>query len=250
MPNFRSITQVGTSEPFELQVARGQIPGHKHIFKFGVNPTVQNVEETVWEVGGLYVHPSSAVTMTIASASGATDNGVIITISGLDSDYNEQSETVTLAGSGTATTTKSFLRVNRGFVVGPQAPVGSVTVANGGVTYAYINGDNQTLMAVWTIPAGYEGFITRLDVTVLTEQNNKFGNIRLVTKEQGGVFRTQETFSVEQGPISLAYSIPIRIPEKTDIEYRAIASSSQANLRVSAAFELIYIKREDWTNGS
>jgi hypothetical protein len=250
MANFRSITQVGTSEPFELQVARGQIPGHKHVFKFGVNPIVQNVEETVWEGGGLYVYPSSAVTMTVSSASGATDNGVIITISGLDSDYNEQSETVTLAGSGTAITTKSFLRVNRGFVAGSQAPVGAITVANGGTTYAYINGDNQTLMSIWTVPAGYEGFITQLDVTVLTEQNNKFGNIRLVTREQGGVFRTQETFSVEQGPITLPYSIPIPIPEKTDIEYRAIASGIQADLRVSAAFEILYIKREDWTNGS
>ena len=240
---IRSISQVGTSEPFELQVARGQIPGHKHIFTFGVNPTVQNVEETVWEGGGLYVYPSSAVAMTIASASGATANGVIITISGLDSDYNEQSETVTLAGSGTATTAKSFIRVNRGFVAGSQAPVGVITVANGGVTYAYINGDNQTLMAVWTVPAGYEGFITQLDVTVLTEQNNKFGNIRLVTREPGGVFRTQEAFSVEQGPIQLPYSIPVRIPEKTDIEYRAIASGSQADLRVSAAFELLYIQK-------
>jgi hypothetical protein len=240
---IRSISQVGTSEPFELQVARGQIPGHKHIFKFGVNPIVQNVEETVWEGGGLYVYPSSALIMTIASASGATDNGVLITISGVDADYNEQSETVTLAGSGTATTTKSFLRVNRGFVAGSQAPIGVVTVTNGGTTYAYINGDNQTLMALWTVPAGYDGFITQLDVTVLTEQNNKFGNIRLVTKEHGGVFRTQETFSVEQGPITLPYNVPVKIPEKTDIEYRAIASGTQADLRVSAAFEILYIQK-------
>jgi hypothetical protein len=147
-----------------------------------------------------------------------------------------------LAGSGTATTTKSFLRVNRGFVAGSQAPAGAVTVTNGGTTYAYINGDNQTLMALWTVPAGYTGFITQLDVTVLTEQNNKFGNIRLITREPGGVFRTQEAFSVEQGPISVPYSISAHIPEKTDIEYRAIASSSQANLRVSAAFEVIYIR--------
>jgi hypothetical protein len=181
--------------------------------------------------------------MTVTSASGATDNGVVITISGLDADYNEQSETVTLAGSGTATTTKSFLRVNRGFVAGSQAPTGSVTVANGGTTYAYINGDNQTLMALWTVPAGYEGFITQLDVTVLTEQNNKFGNIRLITREPGGVFRSQETFSVEKGPISLPYSIPVHIPEKTDIEYRAIASGANADLRVSAAFELLYIQK-------
>lgn len=28
MANFRSITQIGTSEPFELQVSRNQIPRH------------------------------------------------------------------------------------------------------------------------------------------------------------------------------------------------------------------------------
>jgi len=241
--DIRSITQVGTSEPFELQVARGQIPGHKSVFKFGLNPVVQNVEETVWEGGGLYVYPSSALIMTVASASGATDNGVVITISGLDADYNEQSETVTLAGAGTATTTKSFLRVYRGFVAGSQEPAGAVTVANGGTTYAYINGGNQTLMAVWTVPAGYDGYITQLDVTVLTEQNNKFGNIRLVTREQGGVFRTQESFSAEGGAIALPYSIPVRVPEKTDIEYRAVASGANADLRVSATFEILYIQK-------
>jgi hypothetical protein len=240
---IRSITQVGTSEPFELQVARGQIPGHYSIFKFGVNPTIQNVEETVWEGGGLYVYPSSALIMTVSSGSGATDNGVVMTISGLDADYNELSETVTLAGSGTATTTNSFLRVNRAFVQGSQEPEGPITVANGGVTYAYVNGGNQTLMAVWTVPAGYDGYITQLDVTVLTEQNNKFGNIRLVTREQGGVFRTQDSFSAEGGAITLPYSIPVRIPEKTDIEYRAVASGLNADLRVSAAFEVLYIQK-------
>jgi hypothetical protein len=240
---IRSITQVGTSEPFELQVARGQIPGHYSIFKFGLNPLIQNVEETVWEGGGLYVYPPSALIMTVSSASGATDNGVVMTIAGLDADYNELSETVTLAGSGTATTTNSFLRVNRGFVEGSQEPEGPITVSSGGVIYAYVNGGNQTLMAVWTVPAGYDGYLTQLDVTVLTEQNNKFGNIRLVTREQGGVFRTQDSFSAEGGAIALPYSIPVRIPEKTDIEYRAVASGLNADLRVSAAFEILYIQK-------
>jgi len=48
MANFRSITQVGTSEPFELQVARGQITGHKTIFKFGYNNDVGATKETIW----------------------------------------------------------------------------------------------------------------------------------------------------------------------------------------------------------
>ena len=241
---IRSISQVGQTEPFELQVARGQIPGHNTIFKFGFNPLVQNIEETVWEVGGLYSYPSSAITLTATSASGATDNGVEVTLEGLDSNYGEISETLVLAGSGTATTTKSFLRINRSFVSGATAPVGAITIANGGVTYAYINGDNQTLMSLWTVPAGFTAFITQTDVTVLTETNNKFGNVRLVTREFGGVFRTRDLFSAQNVDIVRKYSMPIHIKEKTDIEYRAFGSSVNANLRVSAAFEIIYIKND------
>ena len=47
MANFRSITQIGTSEPFELQVARGQITGHKTVFKFGYNAVVGATKETI-----------------------------------------------------------------------------------------------------------------------------------------------------------------------------------------------------------
>ena len=68
MANFRSITQIGTSEPFELQVARGQITGHKTIFKFGYNSDVGNTKETIWEQGGLYAYPASATVMTVSSS--------------------------------------------------------------------------------------------------------------------------------------------------------------------------------------
>jgi hypothetical protein len=37
-----SVSRVGTTEPFELQVARGQISYHKTIFKFGYNSVVGN----------------------------------------------------------------------------------------------------------------------------------------------------------------------------------------------------------------
>ena len=67
--DIRSISQVGTSEPFELQVARGQITGHKTIFKFGYNNDVGNTKETIWEQGGLYSYPPSATIMTISSSS-------------------------------------------------------------------------------------------------------------------------------------------------------------------------------------
>jgi hypothetical protein len=63
-----SISRVRTSEPFELQVARGQISYHKTIFKFGYNSVVGSTKETIWEQGGLYAYPPSASVMTVSSS--------------------------------------------------------------------------------------------------------------------------------------------------------------------------------------
>lgn len=251
MPNFRSITQVGTSEPFELQVARGQIPGHYRLHKFGFNSLIQDSEETIWDVGGIYAYPSSAVKMTATSTDSANDDGVQVTIQGLDADYNQLSETVTLDGTGVGETNGFFLRVFRAFIKGSQEPSGTINITNSSTTYARITlGENQTLMALWTVPAGYTAYMLQNNTTCYTEQNNKFGITTLVTKEPSGVFRTQDKHTVVLSQNVVEYTIPKPIPEKTDIEMRAIASSANANLQVSASFDIVYIKNEDWTNGS
>jgi hypothetical protein len=229
--------------PYFLQVSRGLIAGHKRVFKFGYNGLIQNVEETIWDVGGLYAYPSSAVTMTATSSSGATDEDVQVTIQGLDASYNELSETVTLNASGTATTTGSFLRVYRAFVASGTASAGNITIANGGTTYAYVSSaDQQTLMALWTVPAGYTAYLFQTDVTAFTEQNNKFATVQIQTRELNGVFRTRDKFAIVENSHRQEYVAPIPIPEKTDIRIRAIASSSNADLEVSAGFDIIYIE--------
>lgn len=242
---FRSISQVGTSEPFELQVSRGQIPAHYRLHKFGFNSLINEVEETVWDAGGIYAYPSSAVKMTATSTDGANDEDVQVTIQGLDADYNQISETVTLDGTGVAETNSFFLRVFRAFIAGSQEPLGTINITNTGTTYARIVlGENQTLMALWTVPAGYTAYLSQKDVTCLTEANNKFGTIRLVTREIGGVFRTKDKYSVQNGHTEIGYVTPLPIPEKTDIEARAIGSSSNAALHVSTAFDITYIKND------
>ena len=35
-------------EPYELQVAKGQIAGASSLYKFGYNPDINGTEETVW----------------------------------------------------------------------------------------------------------------------------------------------------------------------------------------------------------
>jgi hypothetical protein len=229
--------------PYFLQVSRGLVTGHKRVFKFGYNEEIQNVEETIWDVGGLYAYPSSAVTMTATSSSGATDENVQVTMQGVDASYNELSETVTLNASGTATTTGSFLRVNRAFVASSTASAGNITIANGGTTYAYVSAlHQQTLMAIWTVPAGYTGYLFQVDTTAFTVQNNKVATIRMITRELNGVFRTQQKFDLFQASYHQDIVCPQPILEKTDIEFRAIADSSNADLRVSATFDIIYIE--------
>ena len=228
--------------PYFIQVSRGLVDGHKRLFKFGHNPVIQDISETIWDAGGLYTYPSSAVAMTVTSGAGATDNGVAITVQGLDGDYNEVSEEVTLASTGTATTTQTFLRVYRAFVSGSQAITANTTIANGGTTYAQINTDeNQTLMALWTVPAGYTAYLLDTKITAFTEQNNKVATINIYARRENGVFRTADKFDVFAAAITQNYKCPIPFPEKTDIEVRAVATSSNADLRVAAGLDIIYI---------
>ena len=83
-----SITRVGTSEPFELQVARGQISFHESVHKFGFNSAVGTSLTTVWLQGGLYPYLSSASTLYISSSStddtAAGTGARTVTVSGLE----------------------------------------------------------------------------------------------------------------------------------------------------------------------
>jgi len=242
-PNFVSFGGGVGDYPYFLQVSRGLVTGHKRIFKFGYNGEIQNVEETIWDVGGLYAYPSSAVTMTATSSAGASDEDVEVTIQGLDTNYAELSETVTLNASGTATTTGSFLRVYRAFVSSSSASSGNISITNSSTTYAYISiADQQTLMAIWTVPAGYTAYLFQIDTTAFTIQNNKVATIRMLTREVNSVFRTQNKFDLFAGSYHQDIICPQPLPEKTDIEFRAIADSSNADLRVSSTFDIIYIE--------
>jgi len=247
MANFRSITQVGTSEPFELQVARGDITGHTALFKYGYNPLIVNLEETIWDAGGIYAYPTSAVKMTATSAGGSDDEFVEITMVGLDADYNEVSEVVILDGTGVGESNTFFLRIYRAFVSGSQAPTGNVTITNSSTTYAQITlGENQTLMAVYTVPAGHTLYVTEGIATHGTDNSGAFMTVRFLTRRNNGVFRTGVKVDIINSELIFPFTQPLKIEEKTDVEVRAKCSKNQNNA-VSAVFQGVLIKNEDWS---
>jgi len=260
MAQISSISRIGTTEPFELQVSRGQIAWHYNLFKFGFNPDIDDSLETIWTQGGLYSYLAAATQLSISSSSTAdTSAGTgarTVTLSGLDADYNEISETVTLNGQTAVTSTNSYLRIYRMVVrsagSGGQnagviyAGTGTVTAGVPANKYATIAiGDNQTLMALWTVPANHTAYLLQTDVTVATTQNNKYCTVSLVARPFGEVFQVKDRFVKAESQSTLAYSLPVKFEEKTDIEYRAIGDSAGADIAISAALDILYIWNGD-----
>lgn len=254
-----SVTKFGTSEPFNLQVARSQISYHKSIFKFGFNSDVDNALETVWAQGGLYSYLSAASTLYISSSS--TDDDVAgtgartATVSGLDANYDEVSVTVDLDGQNGVQLgdASNWIRVNRISVntagsgeqnagvlyVGTEA---SPTVGVPTNKYATVAvGDNQTLMALWTVPRNYEAYLLQIDVTVATTQNNKYCTSSVVARPYGEVFQVVDRFVKAESSHHQEYDIPLKFEEKTDIEIRAIGDSAGADIAISGALDIVYV---------
>ena len=228
-------------DPFQninLEIARGRVSDATAIDKFGLNASVGSSFEPITDLG-VQNYLSSAQTVTIASQAGtpADDNGVEVVISGLDENYVEQSVTLTLAGSGTATSTETFLRVFRAYVSNGQAPTDDLLIeaADGTdlaqITYPY----NQTNMAVYTIPAGKTGYLTSGNLSSLKDKDI---TAKLLFRPEGGVFNTKGVLLTPGTPYQRTWSVPPAVAEKTDIEIQAKAGATGA---VAAGFELILV---------
>jgi hypothetical protein len=161
-------TQSTLAADFPYQVARNKVPGAQIKNVFAFSATVGTTINTLWDATPTaYAFPTSAVVMTIASTSASDNTACKVTVNGLDSGFNPLVETVTLNGVTNVTTTGSFLRVNSVDVVSPGTGqvtnIGTITVKNGGTTYAQINPTiGRTQQAYYTVPNGYTFYLTAI----------------------------------------------------------------------------------------
>lgn len=254
---YPSISSDGRTESFELQVARGLVPGHLVVTVFGYNPDVDTADETIWPAGGIMPLLSTASVMKVSSSS--TDdasNGTgarTVLLVGLNNVYEEIQEVVTLNGQTAVNTTQSFLRINYATVLTAglgKTAAGTIYMGTGNVTtgvpaniYQSIPvGENNTVTGHYTVPAGHTAFILTgsLSTGQVTGNNQVTG--RLMTLNSDGIKRTAAITSITAGGKPYEFIAPIVIPEKTDIETRAKASSD--NHIVSSFLNMILIKGE------
>lgn len=228
-----SVTVQGAYEPFDVQVARGQIMGHSTQNIYGYQPAVGQTFIPIWENATAYTYPVAATQMNLAGSNGDTAS---ILISGLDANYNIISETLVLNGTTPVTTVKSYFRIN-----GMQVTVGSATNPAGVVTlkdltntiiYAQINaGVGRTQAAIFTVPAGYTFYLSRIDVNTSLNGSNFATYMNKTISPTGVVQLTQ------QAPFAINYHtqrvMPRPFTEKTDIQLQCKVNSTAGAISIS-----------------
>ncbi len=228
-----------------LEIAMGNVEGHSMVNKFGQNNDLNSsTYEDIWDGGGTYTYPAdnTAPITHIYSTVAETQD---INVQGLDVDGVLTVQTITLTGTTVAALDTALWRVFRLKNVGTTDNAGVIHASDSGkvVSYAQIAiGNNQTLMALYTIPAGKTGYLLQGTNNLSGVTRAVAASGRLTMRPFGGVFQLKKTFGVNsEGSsfIRIPAEIPGGIGEKTDIRVSAIGSANGVSLNTT--FDILLI---------
>ena len=218
-----------------VAIAQGRVLDTSVRNIFGVQPATPDSYVAVWENPDAYVYPSAATTLDVQTA--ATDTATIKII-GLDANYNEISEVVVLNGSDVTdqTTNTEFFRVND-FVTIAGNCAGDVTLIETGgsnVVSKMLAGTGKSQAAIYTVPAGCEFHLTRLNgftAEVGVQPNERTAFFRnFVQLPSGVILRVAEL--AFHNTFNIYRTNPFKYSEKTDIQLQMKASSGSQECAV------------------
>lgn len=218
------------------------------IHKFGSNPDVTSSvsvtsPETIWDGSSEYEFPPDSGTSIQAISSNGTDNQEIV-IQGLDENFLEQSWTGDLNGTSAVDVQGSWTRVFRAFNNDSNDLIGNINIFKSGdqtTSYAKIlNGNNQTLMSVYTIPDNYTGYLVKYQATAHNAQSSsEIGyTLQMKTRKEGKVFRVQSvTSSSTSFEVTKDYLFPLKLEPKTDIIFNVVSANGN-NGAINVDFDI------------
>lgn len=215
-----------------IRIASERMFGVDHINKFGYNSAVGATDETIHDAGGLYSYIGTAGVATVA---GASDPTATIEIQGLDENYLPAIEVVAVGASSSTL----FSRVFRARVQVPHSGttnVGDITITvDSAVRATILAGKGQTLMALYTIPAGHEGYMLKFQGSIDKNQEAQFS---IYARPFGNGFNIKGQFGTFSNSITYDYPVPLKFAERTDIEIRANAGATAG---VGAVFDIVLL---------
>jgi len=245
-----------------LEIARGNISGVSFIHKFGKAPDFDSGDGfvTCWDGANdgntnemQYNYSATADIDSLSSSNNGDTQD--IEVQGLTSTFLLTTQTITLTGQTRAALATKLIRVFRMKNVGTTDFAGQVycyistSPLTGGVPAttstirAQINAsNNQTLMAVYTIPTSKTGYMYSWYVGVAGAIKTSAHVVHLVVRPTGQVFQLKNASSVIANGNSYlqhSYDIPEILPGKSDIEIRVNTDTNVA--AVSAGFDIILV---------
>jgi len=219
-----------------IPIAAGDVTGYSHINKFGA--TNGDVDAgTVWDGNSgttVYPYPANSV-LTLAGITNTDDDGESVEVQGLDANYNPVTETINIGSSGATV----FSRVFRARMLTTENSQDITITQSGTVAAVILAGLGQTLMAVYTIPAGKTGYLLNLHLGSDKASTNTAMTYRLFARQFGGAFNIKGNFNAAGGQsLDINYPVPLKFEEKTDIKIDVVAGQAT---QISATFDIILV---------
>ena len=237
-----------------LEAASGSNTHMTGVNKFGRNPNVAiGVEEEIWDGSIAYVFPTDAtdITHVRSAVDSATTQGAVIEVEGLDVNWDAVTQTKALDGADSSTEVEldtALRRVFRmkvldGSVMDQDIWVGDDDFLVAAAKAIITAGNNQTLMAMYTVPNGKVAYLTSLYVHVNpgTNLDPTSMPVRLYATDNANGFAPQLKHVVGQTASNWqhAFNPYQKFTEKTDIYMTAQPVGKAAD--VSAGFGLIIV---------
>lgn len=244
-----------------LAVAMGQIPGARWIDKFGENPELDLGDaEDIWDGGGTYTYDADSTAPIVSLASDDDADNMDIRITGLDIDGYEVVQTVTLTGTTRVALPTPLWRVYRMENDGSTSITGTVfcytgtgtvpVIGDSTVRAVIVDGNNQTLMAIYTVPKGYVGYLLRGEVGMSRTTLGGVAQCAYYSRRYGKVFKIKKRVDISQSGTSVytdKRSIPDVIPALTDIKLR-VENASANDTGVIGTFDILLVPETNFSD--
>lgn len=241
---------------FLEEVTLGVVPNFQSLVKFGITPLINigSAPHDVWQGSGLYTGqpvPVVSDTVNIVSTNvndtAAGTGARTIRIDGLDSNFDEISEVITLNGTTPVISVNQYVRLFRAVVLTAGSSgenLGAITAAHttvpANIFFSITPSYNQTQVAAYTIPNGKTGLIVSFDYSCV-RSNGSQGSIelRLLQRPEGGVYNAIRVLEVQTSALSNTnLNIPIVVSERSDLLLRVTDISDNATF-VSGSFGIL-----------
>lgn len=217
-----------------IPIAAGLVDGYSHINKFGFNPTIGSGNwETIYDGSNAYTYLTTAGVAAIASDD-PLDLGKTVEVQGLDENYQLVTEDVLIGNSSITTFIRIFRMIFKDGTITTNAGLITATVG-GAVKASILVGKGQTLMAIYTVPAGKTAYLLKVQFNITKSTDVQ---CRLMARPFGGAFNIKGLFGTFGVPAEYDYPVPLVFTEKTDIELQVLAGNTCA---AGGIFDLILV---------